>query len=146
MKGKSQLQFSQINNKSMTKQELWQKKNTGKKKGQRMKPLWTKGSTKASPVTWDSEVPYSSFLFRQIHFTKRTCPPQVLYQHHAQTHQLQFSLFLAINPAVYIALILPGALSWYPVGASTMIKSHSMSYTSLVKREREREREDGPAE
>ena len=44
MKGKSQLQFSQINNKSMTKQELWQKKNTGiKKKGQRMKPLWTKG-------------------------------------------------------------------------------------------------------
>ena len=116
-----------------------------------MKPLWTKGSTKASLVTWDSEVPYSPFLFCQIHFTKkslkRTCPPQVLYQHHAQTHQ---SLFLAINPAVYKALILPGALSWYPVGASTKIKSHSMSYTSLGKREgvmeaaceeRERERE-----
>ena len=34
MKGKYQLQFSQVNDKSMTKQELWQKKYRQKKKGQ----------------------------------------------------------------------------------------------------------------
>ena len=66
MKGKSQLQFSQVNNKIYDKTRIVvKKKNTGKKKKrtERIKPLWTKGSTKASPGAWDSEVPYSPFLF-----------------------------------------------------------------------------------
>ena len=94
MKGKSQLQFSQINNKSMTKQKLWQKKYTGKKKkGQRMKPLWTKGSTKARPVTWDSEVPYSSFLFRQIPFTKKSLRELVLHKYSINIMHKHISLY-----------------------------------------------------
>ena len=65
MKGKSQLQFSQVNNKIYDKTRIVVKKKyrQKKKRTERIKPLWTKGSTKASPGAWDSEVPYSPFLF-----------------------------------------------------------------------------------
>ena len=80
MKGKSQLQFSQVNNKIYDKTRIVVKKKiqAKKKRTERIKPLWTKGSTKASPVTWDGEVPYSPFLFCQIPFTKKSLRELVL--------------------------------------------------------------------
>ncbi|KAM4075765.1 hypothetical protein ACJW30_12G012800 [Castanea mollissima] len=76
-----------------------------------MKPLWTKGSTKASPVTWDSEVPYSPFLFCQTPFTEKSLGELVLHNFNNIMHK-HISLTLLPIPSHQSSCIYSTHSSW----------------------------------
>ncbi|KAF4346927.1 hypothetical protein G4B88_027015 [Cannabis sativa] len=84
----------------------------------------------------NSEMPQPTLLLGEIALTKKSLREFILYGPiHVMNEHISFST-LSIpshNPSRVNSGHPPGACGTHPVGASTMMRSHSVSYTSLGK-------------